>query len=346
MKIGFHNFYEIFHSNRMFEDPSSPIGDDLMYPFIYLRKYFEDRGHEVVTIDMAPLDSFDAIVFLEHPGVTNHYFKRLKKEHTKTPLYLVLVEPDTIRPANWKRKNHKDFKKIFSWNTSIADGDKYIWLNWPTKMIFDENNFGKKSKFCTLIASNKFSNIKNELYSERRKAIIWFEKNCLDKFDLYGVGWDRIYIESMGRLNFILDRFYRSMRYIPKIKKYSSYRGPIRNKRDVLKQYKFAICYENAIADGWVTEKIFDCFLAGVIPIYLGAPDISNLLPKDIFIDRRAFNSYRELTDYLEGMSEKQYEEYLLNIRAFLLSNKIDPWTPNHYAQVLERELVGSLSVG
>jgi hypothetical protein len=78
----------------------------------------------------------------------------------------------------------------------------------------------------------------------------------------------------------------------------------------------------------------------------LGAPDISNLLPKDIFIDRRAFNSYRELTDYLEGMSEKQYEEYLLNIRAFLLSNKIDPWTPNHYAQVLERELVGSLSVG
>lgn len=48
-----------------------------------------------------------------------------------------------------------------------------------------------------------------------------------------------------------------------------------------LQQYKFNICPENSVSDGYVTEKIFDCLHSGCIPIYSGwnknpEPDIIN----------------------------------------------------------------------
>jgi len=39
-------------------------------------------------------------------------------------------------------------------------------------------------------------------------------------------------------------------------------------------QYKFVIAGENAIFPGYVTEKILNALLANTIPIYIGAPDI------------------------------------------------------------------------
>jgi hypothetical protein len=339
MKIGFHNFYSVYHSNKMFEDPSSPIGDNLMYPFIYLKEYFVNKGHQVCTIDMEPLDFFDAVVFLEYPGATNKYFNNLRSKHPETPLYLVLVEPETIRPENWKLENHKAFKKIFSWNTSLADGKRYIWLSWPTKLQINDIYETKKSKFCTLIASNKFSNIKNELYSERRNAINWFEKYDPKNFDLYGIGWDRMYIPILGRANFILDKIYRKFKIYPKLNKYSSYRGSLKNKRDALKNYKFAICYENAKSDGWITEKIFDCMMAAVVPIYLGAPDIEKLIPSEAYIDRRNFKNYHYLNQYLKQLSETEYKKYLYEMKKFLQSDKAAPWTPEYYSRVLEQEI-------
>ena len=56
---------------------------------------------------------------------------------------------------------------------------------------------------------------------------------------------------------------------------------------DVLNKYKFVICFENSYSDGYLTEKIFNCFLAGVIPIYKGCPDITNYIQPSCFVDAR-----------------------------------------------------------
>ncbi len=38
----------------------------------------------------------------------------------------------------------------------------------------------------------------------------------------------------------------------------------------------------------YVTEKLYDAFVAGCVPLYLGAPNIANLLPDpDAIIDYR-----------------------------------------------------------
>ena len=46
--------------------------------------------------------------------------------------------------------------------------------------------------------------------------------------------------------------------------------GPVTDKIAWLKNYKFNICFENSSYPGYLTEKLFDAFAAGCIPIYWG----------------------------------------------------------------------------
>jgi len=41
-------------------------------------------------------------------------------------------------------------------------------------------------------------------------------------------------------------------------------------KYDLLSQYKFNLCFENSLSEGYVTEKLFQAFVAGTMPIYWG----------------------------------------------------------------------------
>jgi hypothetical protein len=48
-------------------------------------------------------------------------------------------------------------------------------------------------------------------------------------------------------------------------------------KNEGLNDYCFSIVVENYQTPGYYTEKILDCFLTGVVPIYLGDPDIGSV---------------------------------------------------------------------
>jgi hypothetical protein len=164
----------------------------------------------------------------------------------------------------------------------------------------------EKRKLITLIAKNQDSDYKHELYSERRKAAYYFSQNEKD-FDLYGSNWER---ENLV-----------------------SFKGKAFSKIDTMKNYKFYLCYENnSDLDGYITEKIFDCFQAGAIPIYLGAPNIVEEIPRNCFIDRRLFSSYEELHQFLLAITEEQFENYLDNIRKFLQSPQAKKYTLNSFA--------------
>ena len=64
------------------------------------------------------------------------------------------------------------------------------------------------------------------------------------------------------------------------------------NKFLSLQTAKFSFCYENAEGpDGYITEKILDCLIAGVVPIYWGPKNINHWINEDIFIkDLQTFN--------------------------------------------------------
>lgn len=50
-------------------------------------------------------------------------------------------------------------------------------------------------------------------------------------------------------------------------------------------QYKFTIAFENSMLPGYTTEKLFDCFKAGTVPIYWGNPEITRDVNPKAFIN-------------------------------------------------------------
>ena len=335
-KLGFYNFYDIYNNNRMFNpEIQAPIGDDLLYPLHYLAQVAREQGISVSTIDTEPLDSYDAIIFLDYPGDHNRYLKKLIDMKFEN-LYLFVFENEIIKPDNWKMEHYRYFKKIFTWRDDIIDNKKIFKFFLPNKIPDPISlNISRKTKFCCLIAGNKKNNQHRELYSERIRAITWFEKNQPAHFDLYGKGWDLKLPAPLTPLKPVLQPFYN--KFFPH---YAFYRGEITSKRTILEQYKFSICYEN-IRDipGYITEKIFDCFFAGCVPIYLGASNVTDYIPENTFIDKRKFSDYAELFGYMNELSEDDYMHYLHAIEDFIRSEKILPFGAEHFVNLIINEM-------
>jgi len=324
----------------MIEDPSSLIGDNLMYPFFLLAQKLKSMGHKVATIDTEDIKSFDVIIFIEFPGYQNKYFKDCIKNNSKE-LYLIISESPMIRPDNLDVKNHIYFKKIFTCYDDMVDNKKYFKLNYshliPDSIPFNIEN---RTKLCCTIASNKLIKKPLALYLERIIAIRWFEENHPQDFDLYGKGWDR-YNFSGKILGINIARLNR-LTFLTKLLRphYPSWRGIIKSKRETYKKYKFSICYENATGfNGYITEKIFDCFFGGCIPIYLGAPNVSLHIPENTFIDKRKFKTYEKLYTYIKNMPHQAYLDYLENINKFLRNEKAYPFSADYFADTIIKEI-------
>jgi hypothetical protein len=326
-------FTSSFYLNNRQFDMSDKISnrDDCLYGFHLLKKRFEENGIDLSTQDINLPREAQFIIYNEMP--------KIKDISTDKSNYLLINECKVIKPDNWNLKKHKYFKKIFTWNDELVDNKKYLKINFsnkiPTDLEFDLNN---KTKLCTMIIGHKFKSHPLELYSERIKAIRWFEQNHPEDFDLYGMGWDKYYFK--GAL--IMLNTLEVLRKLLK-PKYPSYKGTVRSKREMLLKYKFAICYENARdIPGYITEKIFDCFFAGCVPAYWGAPNVTEHIPRDTFVDRRDFRTYDELYGYLKNMSDKDYLNYLDAINSFIRSEKIYPFSAECFAETLTNEILGS----
>ena len=336
-------FTSSFYLNNGQFDISDGISnrDNCLYGFYLLKKRFEENGIILGTQDINLPSESQFIIYNEMP--------KTKDIFPDKDGYLLIFESELIRPGNWNTENHKYFKKIFTWNDEFVDNKKYFKYYWPNKI--PENldfDLSKKTKLCTMIVANKFKKHPLELYTERIKAIRWFEQNHPEDFDLYGIGWDEFRFKGiLSNLNYLISRFKLSpvihglLKFLTFFNRCPSYKGKVENKREVLQKYKFAICYENARGiSGYITEKIFDCFFAGCVPVYWGASNVAEYIPENTFIDRRKFRTYNELYDYLKNMPNKEYGDYLAAIKNFVRSDKIYPFSAECFAETITREIL------
>jgi len=217
-----------------------------------------------------------------------------------------------VLPHQYHASFHKYFDTFVTWQDDLVDYQRYFKFNYPDlkPMIKEIPTFSDK-KLCCMVVANKSSNYKHELYSERVKAIEFFEKNNSNDFDLYGVGWGNLGLKN--------------------------YKGSFaEDKRKVMKKYKFSICFENTKnIQGYVTEKILDSFASGCVPIYWGASNITKFIPANCFIDMRNFSSYMELYRFIKNMSEDEYNTYIENIRIFLVSEQAKVFSVDYFANNL-----------
>lgn len=334
MKIGVWNFYEeLNYNNYMLLNSSTGIGDDLLKPVNKLYSEGQEHCIDFMTLDMIEdFNNIDGFIFFDFPNFKNEYVE--KSFTTNKPKYLIIFESELIRPDNWNLENHKYFSKIFTWHDDFVDNIKYFKINFAQEIPQAINkDLANKEKLCTLIAGNKKVEHPLELYSKRVEAIRWFEKYHSGNFDLYGIGWDTYHFNG--------PKIIRALNRIKPLTKllapsFPSYKGKVERKKEVLEKYKFAICYENARdISGYITEKIFDCLFAGCVPIYLGANNIIEHIPKECFIDKRDFESYEELYVFMHNMSDDDYSAYLKAIEKFLNSDKIYPFSSEYFAKII-----------
>lgn len=97
---------------------------------------------------------------------------------------------------------------------------------------------------------------------------------------------------------------------------------PLRqSKLDILPQYRFCLCPENSVYDGYVTEKLIDAYAGGAIPIYSGATAV------DWEFNAHAFLNYYDMTDmnwFIKHIKkiDSDDEEYVTMYEQPLLENK------------------------
>ena len=66
----------------------------------------------------------------------------------------------------------------------------------------------------------------------------------------------------------------------------------VRQKIEFLKEYKFAVCFENCAtrgSEGYVTEKVVDAMLAGCIPLYWGDHRVGEDFNTQSFVNLNRF---------------------------------------------------------
>lgn len=286
--------------------------DECSKVFFCMREELEKMGYEVkYTWDGKNLGDFTALISLTETSselLANLIF------YPKERCWLFVFEPPVILPHIYHPFMTAHFGKIFVMLDNFVDNKNYFKFFYPQprfKMIEDVPDFTHK-KFSTLISCNKDADHPLSLYGERRNVITFFAKLAPGEFDLYGHGWEG----------------------------YRDWKGTVPHKWEVLKNYKFAFCYENMKEQtGYISEKIFDCFVGGCVPIYWGASNISDNIPKECFIDRRDFASQYELYHFLKKMDEKTYKNYIENIKIYLSSPEAQLYSIDNFLKIIKDNL-------
>ncbi len=223
-----------------------------------------------------------------------------------TKKVLFMMEPERI-----SYEEAQPFSRIYTWDDEAIDNEKFFKFYFPDLMpMLSQLPAFEEKKLCTMVVRN--------WHAKHRGPIVeFFSTKPKGEFEFYGAP-------------------YRNLPYN------KCYKGRIpglncgKEKIDILKTYRFCICFENTThLRGYISEKIFPCFAAGCVPIYWGAPNIEDYIPKDCFIDYRDFKNIEELYRFLKAMPKEVYERYLDSIRTFLDSDQAQLFSPEYFAQTL-----------
>ncbi len=302
MKIGLFTSDSVFNKNRMFDINDSKVNrDNIIYPYYLLRENLIKEKVEFNTLDFYEnYEELDAIFFFKLDF--QELYKILKSDFHGKLIYFAWEPPVVSRensPKKLKGIEHF-FHYIMTWNDEIIDNEKYFKINIPQyfddRVDFTRLKTIKDKKLLVSISMDKSSSHPDELYGERKKVISHFEINDFNDFDFYGMLWEK--------------------------NRYKNYKGSCESKAEIYTNYRFALCFENMKnVKGYISEKIFDCFRSGIIPIYYGAENVSDYIPEHCYIDYSKFKNIHQVYDYISNIDQSTYNGILNRIIAFLESD-------------------------
>jgi len=364
--------HSLFYDNELFKATSKWNRDGQFAPLIFLREKLARRGICVNTADY----------FLDHKmsgrinvyisqGIIANYEKLAKQDNVYLQSFYIM-EPPVVAPQLYREIGSltRYFGRVYVHNTEGVGYQKHF--NHQSnlrKFCFPQVENGviehlwnnKDRGFLTMISSNKTASpylrlrrgrnpmslqillnkgLKDsELYSERVRALVAFQS--LGSVDLYGYGWDTSLYQILRNISG--SQIFPYMYWKNRKALRAIYKGQVKSKYETLSRYRFALCFENMVMPGYITEKIFDCFYVGTIPIYLGAPDVEKYIPKDCFIDMRDFDNYAKVYPYLANLSDDDISSFREAAREYLSSEQYQPFTKERFVEQFEVDLIETL---
>ncbi len=317
-----------FYGNRFFTD-SELNRDDCLRPYINLKEKLHEQGIELNTFDLwdrksGPIEyySFGMLGNLEEVAKNSEIIMK----------GFYVFEPPIVAPSIYKSLPELTamFEEIYVHNThgdgyslDNVDQSKLKKLFWPQPFnhvlhpFWD--NIDREKKIVVINGNHKPASKHKELYSKRIEAMVQLSEKGI--VDLYGRGWDRWFSRSSMWLPYWENR--KTLMSI--------YKGSCKSKYEVLSNYDFCLCFENMNMQGYMTEKLFDCLYAGCIPLYFGAPDIAEYVPKDVYFDVSKVKSWQEVVDFVQNSSPERLQEMRCAGKQFLESEKMKSFYDSLY---------------
>lgn len=230
---------------------------------------------------------------------------RTSPHATFQPLHFPVVFQDPTPGSAWKDRRH----------LVMVNSNKAIvrsltrWFDRPREVSLKR-----------WLASLRYPPIRIDGYQVRLRAIQELAGEAGEKLDLFGEGWHRRHPAISGRQHAAAMR---------------TYRGQVGDKLALLGGYRYALAIENTRYPGYISEKLFDCFAAGCVPVYWGAPDVERSVPREAFIDVTGFADLQTLGRHLDEISEREWLAHREAGAAFLRSHAARAFSADAFAHQL-----------
>lgn len=317
--------------------------DESNLPFFYLRKRLKNAG---ILLNTPDLNKGKDIRFQIHHNIPKRQQDAIGK------LFLLQMECESIWPDNFDSVKLRKYQKIMGWSRENRE-QGIVHLNFPNRL-----NSGwlarseRKKKYC-MIAANKIPSKRvrgiSDLYKERAKLVnfVASRPQYASDFSLYGAGWD---LNFQNATKFFLKKILKQDFYCwadlrAGINKFFFYKGIAATKNQILAEHDFAFCFENFGGfSGYVTEKIFDCFSNGCIPIYKGDDSVRECIPDNCYIDASQFNDFEELFCFLESISVAEIIEYRSRIHDLIASQRLRKYSLQSFVDTIVNTITVELS--
>jgi hypothetical protein len=276
-------------------------------------------------------DCPDVVVCADYSRADESLVKKAK--YLNIPTVLIINEPCVVIPEHCKPSVLCKFDFVLEVGRPASKN----LMAWPQTWRSPEPQ-GERLPRAVLVNADKWSFVRGGLYGLRAKVAKHEEL-----LDTWGHGWERARLSrTLGRLRDLAVAIrsgaplsFRDCSSL--IATPLNFMGIADDKVRVMGRYKVALVIENS--EELMTEKLFDAFFAGCIPVYVG-PRVADFgIPSDLVI--QAQNSHRRVRDAIGMALKLNQSEFTERLHNFMSDPEIiNRWQARAAIGTLIQEVV------